>query len=198
MGDSSRTMKKAMAAASPATTTEEDAGGGGGGGGGASNDRFAKLRAMAKEKAGGGAASSSNTFKEELGLSPLVESDTIQESDQRSSVRGVPKSNANNAEDEEMDLDKMADEFAGGVQHYSMEEYVQEHFNLKRKGFFGSATTVEKILNWKDELIKKPLHPMADGSMASESVQAFKNVVSYMGERKSSKDDIGHATKLLG
>ena len=83
-----------------------------------------------------------------------------------------------------------------GVGYYSMEEYCKNNFNLNRKGMFGRQTTVEKILNWKDELIKKPLHQMPDRALEAEAVQAFKNIVSYMGERKSSKDDIGHATKV--
>jgi hypothetical protein len=116
-------------------------------------------------------------------LTPLVleASENVVESDQ---------AEAEKEGDDEEDL-------SIGVGFYSMEEYVKENFNLKRKGFFGKETTVEKVLNWKDELIKKALHPMPDRALDAEAVQAFKNIVSYMGERKSSKDDIGHATKLL-
>ena len=96
-----------------------------------------------------------------------------------------------------MDLDKMTSELSEGVGYYSMEEYVKNHYNLKRKGMFGKATTTQKIMNWKEELIKKPLHSMSNRSLEQEAVQCFKNTVSFMGDRSSSKDDIGHASKLL-
>ena len=64
-----------------------------------------------------------------------------------------------------------------------MEEYVRTHWNLYRKGLFGEATTVSKILNWKDELIKKSLHKMHDSGLGNEAVQCFKNIVSFMSDR---------------
>ena len=142
-------------------------------GGGGGNDRFAKLRALAKDK---GLAATS--------LAPVVDDETSPEP-------------AAAKDDDDLDLEKLAAELSIGVPHFSMEDYVRDHFNLQRKGFFGKQTTVNKILNWKEELIKKPLHKMPDRALESESVQAFKNIVSYMGQRNSSKDDIAHATKLL-
>lgn len=137
------------------------------------NDRFAKLRALAKDK---GLAATS--------LAPVVDNETSPEP-------------AAAKDDDDLDLEKLAAELSIGVPHFSMEDYVRDNFNLQRKGFFGKQTTVNKILNWKEELIKKPLHKMPDRALESESVQAFKNIVSYMGQRNSSKDDIAHATKLL-
>jgi myosin-7 len=137
------------------------------------HDRFAKLRALAKDK---GLAATS--------LAPVVDNETSPEP-------------AAAKDDDDLDLEKLASELAIGVTYYSMEDYVRDNFNLQRKGLFGKQTTVNKILNWKEELIKKPLHKMPDRAMEAESVQAFKNIVSYMGQRNSSKDDIGHATKLL-
>ncbi|KAH9261246.1 hypothetical protein BASA81_000950 [Batrachochytrium salamandrivorans] len=139
----------------------------------AANDRFAKLRALAQNK---GLASSSPVVDEE---------------------HPEPKSAQTDKDDDELELEKLAAELALGVPHFSMEEYVKANFNMQRKGIFGKQTTVEKVLNWKDEMIRKPLHKMPDRAMESECVQAFKNILSYMGQRNSSKDDIGHATKLL-
>lgn len=138
-----------------------------------SGDRFAKLRALAKDK---GLAATS--------LAPVVDENS-------------PEPDQQKRDDDDLDLEKLANELAVGVTFHSMEDYVRDNFNLQRKGMFGKQTTVNKILNWKEELIKKPLHKMPDRAMEAESVQAFKNIVSYMGQRNSSKDDIGHATKLL-
>jgi len=158
--------------ARPTPITEQAEGSESSGGGGG-NDRFAKLRALAKDK---GLAATS--------LAPVVDDETSPEP-------------AAAKDDDDLDLEKLAAELSIGVPHFSMEDYVRDHFNLQRKGFFGKQTTVNKILNWKEELIKKPLHKMPDRALESESVQAFKNIVSYMGQRNSSKDDIAHATKLL-
>jgi len=159
MGDSFRTIEQTAHS--------------GDGGGNATSDRFAKLRALAKDK---GLAATS--------LAPVVDNENS------------PEANAGK-DDDDLDLEKLAQELSIGVPHYSMEDYVRDNFNLQRKGLFGKQTTVNKILNWKEELIRKPLHKMPDRALESECVQAFKNIVSYMGQRNSSKDDIGHATKLL-
>lgn len=160
MGDSFRTIEKT--AHNPEASLSENGG-----------DRFAKLRALAKDK---GLAATS--------LAPVVDNETSPEP-------GAGK------DDDDLDLEKLAQELSIGVPHLSMEDYVRDNFNLQRKGLFGKQTTVNKILNWKEELIKKPLHKMPDRALETECVQAFKNIVSYMGQRNSSKDDISHATKLL-
>lgn len=45
----------------------------------------------------------------------------------------------------------------------TMEKYAAERFNLARKGVLKGKTTVEKILNWKSDLIKTSLHQFPDG-----------------------------------
>ena len=46
------------------------------------------------------------------------------------------------------------------------------HLNpTPRKGLFGKQTTIAKILNWKDELIKKPLHNLSERSLEQEALQ---------------------------
>jgi len=69
-------------------------------------------------------------------------------------------------------------------------------FNLDRKGMFGKRTKVEKILRFKKDLIKTALLKL-NSSMNVEAVQAFKNVVSFMGDRTTRKDAGGHAQKLM-
>ena len=61
----------------------------------------------------------------------------------------------------------------------TMEKYAQERFNLNRKGVLKGKTTVEKILNWKSDLIKTSLHQFPD-DLSNEAVQAFKNVTGFM------------------
>lgn len=69
-------------------------------------------------------------------------------------------------------------------------------FNLDRKGMFGKRTQVAKILKWKKDLIKTALLKL-NSSMNVEAVQAFKNVVSFMGDRVTRKETGSHAQKLM-
>ena len=64
-------------------------------------------------------------------------------------------------------------------------------------GMFGKRTETEKILSWKPKLIRTSLHTLQDVSLTTEAVQAFKNIVSFMGDRQSGKEGGGHAGKLL-
>jgi hypothetical protein len=77
-----------------------------------------------------------------------------------------------------------------------VEEAGRGKFNLDRKGMFGKRTKVEKILRFKKDLIKTALLKL-NSSMNVEAVQAFKNVVSFMGDRTTRKDAGGHAQKLM-
>jgi hypothetical protein len=79
----------------------------------------------------------------------------------------------------------------------NIEEYAEEHFNLNRKGMFGSKTTVTKVLSWKNEMIGTSLLKMPSRDMDQQALQCFKNVCCFMGDRSSSKDETGHAEKLL-
>lgn len=154
------------------------------GGGAGEEDKFAKLRALKASGAAGNAAAENVA----AGGADV---------DDRAGLQDTVGDQNEKFDESDLDLDRLTSELSIGVGSYSMEEYVRGHWNLYRKGFFGGATTVSKILNWKDELIKKPLHKMHDSGLSNEAVQSFKNVVSFMGDRSSSKDDVGHAMKLL-
>eukprot|EP00456_Euglypha_rotunda_P068051 TRINITY_DN591_c0_g1_i7.p1 TRINITY_DN591_c0_g1~~TRINITY_DN591_c0_g1_i7.p1 ORF type:complete len:814 (-),score=159.41 TRINITY_DN591_c0_g1_i7:107-2548(-) len=60
----------------------------------------------------------------------------------------------------------------------------------------GPIADDQKILTFKKSLIKKALLK-SNRHMDAEAIQAFKNVMSYMGDRKSSKGPIDHAKKML-
>ncbi len=76
-------------------------------------------------------------------------------------------------------------------------------FSKHRKGtlarLFRTKNSImdqDKILSWKKSLIKKALLKQ-NRELDEECIQAFKNVVSYMGDRNSSKAPIEHAKKML-
>eukprot|EP00937_MAST-01D_sp_MAST-1D-sp2_P002590 g2590.t1 len=77
-----------------------------------------------------------------------------------------------------------------------MSDYAETHFNLNRKGIMKGKTTTDKILGWKSDLIKTSLRKLNE-DLSNEAVQAFKNVVSYMGDRSTKKQPLDHARKLL-
>ena len=78
-----------------------------------------------------------------------------------------------------------------------IKEYAEEHFNLNRKGFFGAKTTVTKMLSWKNDVIKMSLLKLPSKDLEAQATQAFRNVMGFMGDRSSRKDESGHADKLL-
>jgi hypothetical protein len=85
----------------------------------------------------------------------------------------------------------------------SEDEGANFKFAKHRKGFFNrvlrtksSIMDTEKILSWKKTLIKKALLKQ-NRELDAEAIQAFKNVMSYMGDRSSSKGPIEHAKKMI-
>jgi hypothetical protein len=100
-------------------------------------------------------------------------------------------------------LKELATVDVGEIEEAKMEDWAKPteegglgKFNLDRKGIFGKRTKVEKILSFKKDLIKTALLKL-NSSMNVEAVQAFKNVVSFMGDRTTRKDAGGHAQKLM-
>jgi hypothetical protein len=75
-------------------------------------------------------------------------------------------------------------------------------FAKHRKGIFnrvfrlGGAHDESTLLSFKKSLIKKALLKQ-NRDLDEAAVQAFKNVMSYMGDRKSSKKPSEHAKKML-
>lgn len=85
------------------------------------------------------------------------------------------------------------------------EEEDEEHefrFAKHRKGWFnrtfrvGEVHNENELLTFKKSLIKKALLKQ-NRDLDDEAVQSFKNVMSYMGDRKSSKPPLDHAKKML-
>jgi hypothetical protein len=71
-----------------------------------------------------------------------------------------------------------------------------------RHGFFarvfrtGDVMGEDKLLSFKKSLIKKAMLKQ-NRELDDEAVQTFKNIMSYMGDRKSSKPPLEHAKKML-
>ena len=93
-------------------------------------------------------------------------------------------------ENAEAQLDQ---EVLSAAQSTNLFEYEQAHLNKRYQGFF-KAMTPDEILQWQDKAITKPLLKLPS-SLEEISIQLFKNLRSYMGDRKSSKSPQLHAVK---
>jgi len=93
-------------------------------------------------------------------------------------------------ENAEAQLDQ---EVLSAAQSTNLFEYEQAHLNKRYHGFF-KAMTPDEILQWQDKAITKPLLKLPS-SLEEISIQLFKNLRSYMGDRKSSKSPQLHAVK---
>lgn len=78
----------------------------------------------------------------------------------------------------------------------SMEAYGNKFFNFDRKGIFGRKTTIEKLLTWKDELIKTSLKVLPQEA-TTMAVQLYRNVTGFTGDRTSGKPLMDHSLKIL-
>ena len=84
-------------------------------------------------------------------------------------------------------------ELINTVKDYDLQEYEEEHLAKRYHGFF-NVMTPEEIMVHQIGLIKKPLTSLPS-SLNSMAVQLFKNLVSYMGDRNSSKKKELHIKK---
>jgi len=81
-------------------------------------------------------------------------------------------------------------------------EMAQFRFAKHRHGWFnrtfrtGEVIEEEKLLSYKKSMIKKSLLKK-NRDLDEEATQAFKNIMSYMGDRSSSKEPLAHAKKLI-
>jgi myosin-7 len=78
----------------------------------------------------------------------------------------------------------------------SMAEYGETYFNLNRKGLFGKRTEMSKLLSWKADVIRTSLR-LLPKDLAAQTVQTFRNITGFMGDRSTGKEKGGHAYKLL-
>ena len=86
-------------------------------------------------------------------------------------------------------------ELINAVEHTTLLAYEQNHLNTRYKGFF-KKMDINEIMQWQSSLINKTLISMSS-SLENFGIQLFKNLMSYMGDRKSSKPPFMHAIKHL-
>lgn len=96
-------------------------------------------------------------------------------------------------EEEEVMQEEEEDE-DGEVQHFAFAKH--RHGWLNRKLRIGDYRDDASLMTFKKSMIKKALLKK-NRDLDVEAVQSFKNVMSYMGDRKSSKQPLDHAKKLL-
>jgi len=75
--------------------------------------------------------------------------------------------------------------------------FYAERFLFRFAGMFGKKTSVDKIVNWKNDVIKTSLRKMPGKDLETQATQCFRNVTGYMGDRQTKKEDGGHAEKLM-
>ena len=84
-------------------------------------------------------------------------------------------------------------ELISAAENTNLFEYEQTHLNKRYKGFF-NAMNPDEIIQWQGSLLKKTLIKLPS-SLEEIALQLFKNLVSYMGDRSSSKAPQLHAIK---
>ena len=84
-------------------------------------------------------------------------------------------------------------ELISAAQNTNLLEYEQTHLATRYKGFF-KAMTPEEIMQWQNSIIRSPLLRLSS-SLEEISLQLFKNMMSYMGDRRSSKRPQLHIIK---
>lgn len=87
----------------------------------------------------------------------------------------------------------LGQELISTVENYNMLDYEEEHLKTRYRGFFTRMSPGE-IMTHQKSLIKKPLTNLPS-SLDNMAVQLFKNLVSYMGDRRSSKKQNLHIIK---
>lgn len=80
------------------------------------------------------------------------------------------------------------------VAQHSLEEYYSQRLAERRSLF--KKLTQEEIMKWSNSLISKALLKLPS-ELQDFACQIFKNLMSYMGDRKSSKKPINHVKKFL-
>lgn len=78
--------------------------------------------------------------------------------------------------------------------NYNLSEYYASHLNDRR--YFFRKLSPEEIMKWSNSLISKPLLNINE-NLEETAIQIYKNLMSYMGDRRSSKKPIQHLIKHL-
>ena len=86
-------------------------------------------------------------------------------------------------------------ELISAAENTNLVEYEQAHLATRYRGFF-KVMTPDEIMQWQNSLIRSPLRRLSS-SLEEISLQLFKNMMSYMGDRKSSKSPKLHVIKHI-
>eukprot|EP01006_Ploeotia_vitrea_P038499 TRINITY_DN66241_c8_g1_i1.p1 TRINITY_DN66241_c8_g1~~TRINITY_DN66241_c8_g1_i1.p1 ORF type:complete len:707 (+),score=392.65 TRINITY_DN66241_c8_g1_i1:360-2480(+) len=78
---------------------------------------------------------------------------------------------------------------------YSMTKWAETRYQLHKKGLFGKMSVQEMMMH-SLTLIPHALNRIEDKELDADAQQMFKNITSYMLDRKSSKEPFGHVHKL--
>ena len=84
-------------------------------------------------------------------------------------------------------------ELISSAENTNLFEYEQTHLNKRYQGFF-KAMTPDEIIQWQGSLLSKTLIKLPS-SLEEIALQLFKNLMSYMGDRSSSKNPQLHVIK---
>jgi hypothetical protein len=126
----------------------------------------------------------------------LVDSSDDEDQEVETAQEQTPEDPGSNAQRAKM---LRADMFEDDVED---EKEMQFQFAKHRKGWFnrmfrvGEIADEQQLLRFKKSLIKKALLKQ-NRHLDTLAIQVFKNVMSYMGDRSSSKQPNDHAKKLL-
>uniref|UniRef100_A0A915IEG4 Rho GTPase-activating protein 39 n=1 Tax=Romanomermis culicivorax TaxID=13658 RepID=A0A915IEG4_ROMCU len=71
------------------------------------------------------------------------------------------------------------------------EFYAFENLNRHKKGLFRKRQSIQSMLSWSREQIKKPLFMTAEKDVRKEACDVFKRIQAFMGDRKVKKSGIG-------
>ena len=88
-------------------------------------------------------------------------------------------------------------ELISAVNSFFLETYAEKYYNFERKGLFKSRTTTEKILSWKGDTISTSLLKLPNRNDVKPALECFRAILSFMGDRPSSKPPIDHVVKVL-
>ncbi|XP_015913304.1 rho GTPase-activating protein 39 isoform X2 [Parasteatoda tepidariorum] len=65
-----------------------------------------------------------------------------------------------------------------------IEKYAQDNLNRHKKGIFRKKFTIQDMLSWSKDPIRKPMIMTTDKSLKRDACELFKSIQCYMGDRK--------------
>jgi len=79
---------------------------------------------------------------------------------------------------------------------YIFSEYAEEEFRKQKKSLM-KYSSFEETVSWQAKVLKGSLRKSLPKELQQEANQSFKNISSFMGDRKSGKKPLLHVEKLL-